>query len=166
MNHWTKEKTDFSDMQRLMSRLIEKVSFLQGLTHKEVEKLLESSEKCTFEAGETIVRQNSTGAFLYVMIAGTVVVLKAPSPSDGKKPPRELARLNAGDCFGEMSLVDRDSRSASIIALAPCVLIRINEMACWKDPHTSAKIFHNIARTLSRRLRTMDEAFVVGRYGD
>lgn len=166
MNHWTKEKTDFSDMQRLMSRLIEKVSFLQGLTHKEVEKLLESSEKCTFEAGEAIVRQGSTGAFLYVMISGSVAVLKAPAPSEGKAAPKELARLEAGDCFGEMSLVDRDSRSASVVALSPCVLIRITEMACWSDPVASAKIFHNIARTLSRRLRAMDEAFVVGRYGD
>jgi CRP-like cAMP-binding protein len=166
MNHWTKEKLDFNDIQRLMARLIEKVSFFQGLTHKEVQKLLESAEKCTFEAGEAIVRQGSTGAFLYVLIEGAVTVLKAPTPSDGKRPPKELARLNAGDCFGEMSLVDRDSRSASVLALSPCVLIRINEMACWNEPVTSAKIFHNIARTLSRRLRAMDEAFVVGRYGD
>ena len=166
MSAWTKEKLSFNDIERLMARLIERVSFFQGLTHKELQTLLESAEKCTFEAGETIVRQGSSGAFLYVIVEGRVSVLKAAPEGSGKHAPRELAQLAAGDCFGEMSLVDRDSRSASVIALTPCVLIRINELACWSHPVSSAKIFHNIARTLSRRLRAMDEAFVVGRYGD
>lgn len=166
MSSWIKEKFEFHDLQRIMQRLIERVSFFQGLTQKELTRLLESAEKCTFEPGETIVRQGSSGAFLYIIVEGRVSVLRGPALTSTPQAPTELAQLAPGDCFGEMSLVDRDSRSASVVALSPCVLLRINERACWHDPTTSAKIFHNIARTLSRRLRTMDEAFVLARQGE
>jgi CRP-like cAMP-binding protein len=77
--------------------------------------------------------------------------------------PTELARLEPGSSFGEMSLVDHDLRSASVIARRSCTLLRMNETACWSQPIVSAKIFRNIARILSSRLRNMDEAYVLSR---
>jgi len=40
------------------------------------------------------------------------------------------------------------------------VLIRIPEGACWKNPVVSAKIFRNISRILSRRLREADRTLL------
>lgn len=159
MTTWMKENFTFQDLQRIMFRLLERVEIFSGLTQQELMELLEAAEKCTFEAGESIVREGSTGSFLYVIIDGRVAVLK--SGQTGRAT--ELAQLEAGDSFGEMSLVDQGARSASVVALAPCILLRLSENACWRHLPGSAKIFRNIARILSHRLRDMDEAFVLGK---
>jgi CRP/FNR family cyclic AMP-dependent transcriptional regulator len=159
MTTWTKENFSFQELQRIMFRLIERVEVFAGMTQQELLQLLEAAEKCTFSAGESILREGSTGSFLYIIIEGRVTVLKSAPSRRGT----ELAQLEAGDSFGEMSLVDQDVRSASVIALTSCLLLRLSQNACWNHPATSAKIYRNIARVLSRRLRDMDEAFVLGR---
>ncbi|MBS1197082.1 MAG: cyclic nucleotide-binding protein [Proteobacteria bacterium] len=163
MGHWIRENFSFQDLQRIMFRLIERVELFNGMTQQELLGLLESSEKCTFEAGETIVREGGTGSFLYVIIEGQVSVMKASKARTGstEKSGTELARLEASDTFGEVSLVDHRERSASVIAIEPCVLLRMSESECWKNPPVSAKIYRNLARIMASRLRDMDEAFVL-----
>lgn len=159
MANWLKENFDFHDVQRIMFKLIERVDAFSGLNQKELLLVLEASEKCTFDPGGTIVREGSSGAFLYIIIEGRVSVLKGTAKGGGT----ELAKLGPGDSFGEISLVDNGVRSASVIALTPCVMLRLEEKECWRIPTVSAKIFHNLARILARRLRDMDEAYVLNR---
>lgn len=156
MAQWIKEQIGFQERQRIMQRLIDRVQIFRGLSGDELMPLLEAAEKCTFEGGDTIVREGSTGAWLYVIIDGRVAVQKSAGG-----PPTELAKLGAGDSFGEMSLVDQELRSASVIAEAPCVLLRLSDAACQKHPTGSAKIYRNIAQVLSRRLREMDDAYIL-----
>lgn len=158
MGQWIKESFTFDDLQRIMFKLIDRVQVFHGLSGDELLRLLEAAEKCSFREGETIVREGSTGAWLYVIIDGSVTVQKTAA---GHRT--ELASLHPGDSFGEMSLVDRELRCASVIAETPCVMLRLGENACWNQPNTSAKIYGNIARVLSRRLRDMDDAYVLAR---
>jgi CRP-like cAMP-binding protein len=159
MSTWTKENFSFQDLQRIMFKLIEHVEVFKGLTQQELLSLLETTDKCNFSAGETIVKQGSVGAFLYVIIEGGVTVTK----STPHVPSIELARLEPGSSFGEMSLVDHELRSASVVARRDCTLLRLKETDCWSQPIVSAKIFRNIARILSSRLRNMDEVYVLSR---
>lgn len=159
MSTWIKENFSFQDLQKIMFKLIEHVEIFKGLTHQELLTLLESADKCTFESGDIIVKQGSSGGFLYVIIEGQVVVTKS-SPTT---PQIELARLEAGSSFGEMSLVDNELRSATVVAKRACTLLRLNENACSSQPIVSAKIFRNIARILSTRLRNMDEIYALSR---
>lgn len=158
MSHWIKEQFSFQDLQRIMFKLLDRVQVFRGMSGDELIHLLEAAEKCTFQPGETIVREGSTGAWLYVIIDGQVTVLKS-----AKGKSAELARLQPGDSFGEMSLIDQQLRSASVIADTACVMLRLSENACWKHPDSSARIYRNIARILSQRLRDMDDAYVIGR---
>lgn len=155
MSNWIKESFSFHDLQRIMFKLLERVELFAGLTQKELLDILESAEKCTFNEGETIVREGSTGAFLYIIIEGRVSVIKQPP---AVREAKELAQLQGGDCFGEMSLVDQQARSATVVALKRCLLLRLSENECWRHPSSSAKIFRNLARVLSQRLRQVDEA--------
>lgn len=162
MGNWIRESFKFHDLQRIMLRLIERVDLFNGLTQQELLGLLESSEKCTFESGEAIVREGSTGAYLYVIIEGRVSVLKSvKGKTSDEKKSAELARLEPGDIFGEISLVDRRERSASVVALEPCVLLRLSESECWRNAPVSAKLYRNLAGIMATRLRDMDEAFVL-----
>lgn len=160
MADWLKESFSFHDLQRIMFKLIEGTDVFAQLTAAELLQLLERAEKCTFDAGDSILRESTIGEFLYVLIEGEVVVRKG----NGQQS-RELARLHPGSSFGEMSLVDHGARSASVVAVEGCVLLRICEADCWRQPTIAAKLFRNIACVVTQRLRQMDEAWLWGNRG-
>lgn len=150
---WVLEDFKFQDLQKLLFRLAERVKAFQGLSPAEIGEVLAHAEKCTFEPGVTIVKEGNVGSHMYVIINGEAAVTKA-----GRRGGVELARLAAADSFGEMALADNETRSASVVALTPCVLVRINDKIVNSRPEVGLKIYRNISRVLSARLRTADEA--------
>ena len=67
--------------------------------------------------------------------------------------PVEIARLAPGDSFGEMSLIDRKPRSASIRAISNCTVLKLRSDALINRPRLAAKLLLNISRLLATRLR-------------
>jgi len=149
---WVREQFTFQDMQRLLFKLAERVKAFQGLAPAEIGDVLASAEKCTFEPGMAIVKEGNVGNYMYVIIEGEASVAKS-----GRKGMVELARLGTTDSFGEMALADNESRSATVTALTPCVLVRMNDNIINSRPEIGVKIYRNIARVLSSRLRSADE---------
>ena len=72
-----------------------------------------------------------------------------------------LCRLQAGDCFGEMALMDLFPRSASVRAAQACTAIELSTAIIFqiyeKDLEQFALMQMNIGREVSRRLRLADE---------
>ena len=73
----------------------------------------------------------------------------------------ELHRLGAGDCFGEMALMDLFPRSASVFAIEDCRAIELAAADLLRlferDAEQFALIQMNIGREVCRRLRATDE---------
>lgn len=149
---WIREQFTFQDLQRLLFRLAEHVKAFQGLTPAEISDLLGTSEKCTFVPGAYIVKEGNVGTHMYIILAGEARVLKS-----GRDGEVELARLGPADSFGEMALADNEARSASVIADSDCVLVRINDHAIHAKPEVGLKVYRNITKVLSARLRAADE---------
>ncbi len=102
-----------------------------------------------FYSGEVIVRQGDTGDSLYIITSGLVKVTKREK--DGTS--QELARLQAGDYFGEMSLLGGQPRSADITAIgetSTVVLFKEDMDAILRDYPSIAVHF---SKVLSKRLR-------------
>lgn len=150
---WIREQFTFHDLQRLLFKLAEHVKAFQGLTPAEISELLAHAEKCTFEPGAAIVRESSSGDYMYVILDGEAIVSKK-----GRDGEIELARLYSADSFGEMALADNDIRSATVTAQSPCTLVRLSDKVMNSRPDIGMKVYRNIARVLSARLRTADEA--------
>lgn len=150
---WIREQFTFHDMQRLLLKLAERVKAFQGLTPGEISELLSRSEKCSFAAGASIVKEGSVGNHMYVILDGEAVVSKK-----GRDGEIELARLSSADSFGEMALADNEARSATVTALSPCVLVRLSDQALNNHPEIGMKVYRNITRVVSARLRSADEA--------
>lgn len=74
----------------------------------------------TFAKGETIIRQGAPGSSMFVVHDGTVSVRVGDD---------EVARLGAGDFFGEMALLTGENRTASVVALGEVVIIEITKEA-------------------------------------
>lgn len=70
----------------------------------------------------------------------------------------QLAVLSENEIFGELSLLDSDTRSASATALTDCVLLRIEQDHFYDVVATNADILKGIMRTLCKRLREQDRA--------
>jgi CRP-like cAMP-binding protein len=106
---------------------------------------------------EVICQEGKPGAELFIVRAGVVEVRK--KQRDGGRETK-LARLGPGDCFGEMSLIDVQSRSASVYAREPTelyVLDNRNLLALYEaDLAGYAFLMQNLCRELSRRLRRSD----------
>ncbi len=149
---WIREQFTFSDLQRLLFKLAEHVKAFQGLTPAEITDLLGSCEKCTFAPGAYIVKEGNVGTHMYIILNGEARVQKS-----GRDGEVELARLTAADSFGEMALADNEARSASVIADTDCVLVRLNDQVINSRPEIGLKVYRNIARVVSARLRAADE---------
>jgi CRP/FNR family transcriptional regulator, cyclic AMP receptor protein len=71
-----------------------------------------------------------------------------------------MSGLEPGDFFGEMTLIEMQNRSATVVAESPTVLHELtarNLYACYKaDIHAYVIVMQNINRELCRRLRRAD----------
>lgn len=150
---WIREQFTFQDLQRLLFKLAEHVKAFQGLTPAEISELLAHAEKCTFAPNVAIVREGSVGNHMYVILEGEAMVSKK-----GRDGEVELARLFSADSFGEMALADKEARSATVTAISPCVMVRLSDLVINSQPEIGMKVYRNIARVLSNRLRSADEA--------
>jgi flavin reductase (DIM6/NTAB) family NADH-FMN oxidoreductase RutF len=82
-------------------------SILGALPPAMRERLLSAGEEHVFESGETVIRQGERGGDAFVILGGYARVVR-----DG----REVARLGAGQFFGEVAMLDGRPRTADVIA--------------------------------------------------
>lgn len=149
MAGWSKESLSNFDLQRLLSRLLETVEIFSGFTQSELADILTGAEKCVFRPRELILTEGSSGTFMYIIIDGEVEISKKLAVGGNKL----LTRLGAGSCFGEMALIDSNVRSATVKSVSRCIMLRLSETEFRKNPSAGAKLYRNVARLLSRRLR-------------
>ena len=93
---------------------------------------------------------------MYVVHAGKLVVSKQGNSGRVIR----MAGLEPGDFFGEMTLIEMQNRSATVVAESPTVLYELtarNLYTCYKaDIHAYVMVLQNINRELCRRLRRAD----------
>jgi CRP/FNR family cyclic AMP-dependent transcriptional regulator len=126
------------------------------LSPAEIEILAELSRPRRFAAGHVIFREGDLGDSLFVLARGAVEVVARREGKD-----RLLAVLEAPEAFGEMSLVDREVRSATVKAKGECVALQLtaeNFAAFRKRSRDGFTLFVvNVARVLSSRLRETNQ---------
>jgi small-conductance mechanosensitive channel/CRP-like cAMP-binding protein len=95
------------------------VPMFASLTDDDRAGLMQIARPVLFSSGEAIVRQGHPGRSLFVITHGEARVTLAGAEGD-------LARLHAGDVFGEMSLLTGEPRNATVVAETDCELLEID----------------------------------------
>ncbi len=97
---------------------------------------------------------------MYVIREGEVDVVRKSSLGNRVG----FVRLGPGECFGEMTLVELQPRSAACVVKKKCVTYSLTNLDLWNlykaDNYAYVIILQNICRMLSRRLRKADSRIV------
>lgn len=142
---------------------MDRVSVLAGsslfdmLSDEELKAIATLADEVRAARGQVLFEEGQLGDALYVLSQGEVEVLGR----DAVGALRSLATLGPQQFFGEMSLIDKEHRSATIRARTDCELLRLSSdhLTAFRRQHRDGFTFIvlNIARMLSARLREANQ---------
>lgn len=146
---------DYSNAAERFASAIENT--FDRLTDKERKLLLDCAKRQHYIDNETIIEEGSELQAIYVLAEGEVRIERQGMTPVDCGTPVEVARLEQGAVFGEMSFVENAGASASVVADGVVVCLRIDSATihtCIQfDPTFAGRFYHSLAATLSRRLR-------------
>lgn len=126
-----------------------------SITREGLRAMIEVFEVSTVPQGTVVIEEGTGGAEAYIVARGELEVKR--SMEDG--PPLTLARLTGGALFGEMALLSRAPRAASVVACRPSILLlgrkdaldavaeREPEVAIELASHCRRRMVQNLVRT-------------------
>ena len=132
------------------------VSLFWDLDKTELGYISDKMVSKKFESGNLIFLEESEGKNLFFVVEGSVKVTRLSK--DGREVI--LAMLNAGDFFGEMSLLDGEARSANVIALEKTEVLSLNRDDFLVVLHDYPKIAIQLLKEMTSRLRKSDRQIV------
>ena len=106
---------------------LRKSPLFQGLSDDELQQLMDMAETVSLRAGDILIKQGEPGDSAYVLISGDFEVQKQSGQSLIKIDVR-----NPGDVVGEMALLSRAPRNATLIAKTDGEVLRIPQEAFEK----------------------------------
>ena len=125
-----------------------RVPLFSRCSQDELRRLARRTSDIRVEPGETLTREGRAGYEFFVVIDGRAEVSR-----NGKR----VAELGAGDFFGELALLDRGLRDATVTAVTPMEVIVLSQgdfdAALEEAPRMTRKLLAGMAR----RLRELDQ---------
>src|SRR6187399_3117247 len=137
--------------------LIEKVLVLKSLNlFKETPEniladLAPLMKEMQYEQGTEIFKEGETGDCMYIIQQGNIKIHKGNTT---------LAILKEKEVFGELSLLDAETRSASASSHTDCVLFRIDQEPFYELIDSRPEVARGFIKMLCKRLRTQNEKSV------
>lgn len=129
--------------------LVKDNPLFRNMTELQIDKVMEKAQEKTFVGGDTIVRQFDKNSELIIVIRGICMVRTFSGET--------VAEVGPGTVLGEVSMVDSEPRSATVIAKGEVLAAVINaddmRTLLEGDIVLKAQFMENIARVLATRLR-------------
>ena|SRR6516164_7997093 len=99
-------------------------------------------------AGTRIVQEGESGNCMYIIFDGKVNI---------HKQNQALAVLGEKDFFGELSLLDTETRSATATAETDCILFRIDQEPFYDMMESRPEVVKGVIKILCRRIRSVNQ---------
>ncbi len=145
--------------------LIRRVPLFAMLTPAQVDSLAANVAKERIKRGANVVEQGKTSNALFLILAGRAHVVM----TDSKAREVIVATLKAGDYIGEMSLIDNEAHSATVVADTQMDVLVLGRDDFTRCVGENAAIASAVMRGLVQRLRNADQKIVslalMGVYG-
>ncbi|MEM9185147.1 MAG: ATP-binding cassette domain-containing protein [Planctomycetota bacterium] len=118
----------------------------KDLTPATLLKISENMGIATADAGETIIRQGDEGDLFYLIDSGEVDVVV-----DRAGQKETVAHLGPGRYFGEVALIEKQKRNASVIATEPCRFFTIDKEVFESVRKASPSLDEEVLQTMANR---------------
>jgi CRP/FNR family transcriptional regulator len=125
------------------------IQLFQFLSDDELQAIWPNVVFREFKKGQTILREQNTNKFMYIIIQGKVKI--SQTSEDGRE--RILSLHNTGEFFGEIALIDGATTPATVSALESSMVAIISRNDFYALLHTQAKVLDNLLHLLCGRLR-------------
>jgi CRP-like cAMP-binding protein len=125
------------------------VDLFTVLTKREIKKIHDTGKEVAFRAGRTIVSEGETGVGFHLILQGKAKV------TVNKKL---RATLGKGDYFGEMAIIDRGTRSATVTADSDVTTLSIASWDFMPVLSENFEMCRKILVELSQRLRRAEKS--------
>src|SRR6185436_19052033 len=130
------------------------IALFGGLQDGTLKRIIAMFQEHRLEPGEEVCKEGDVGRSMFLVRSGEVVVSRATETGRRIK----MVRMGEGEFFGEMTLIDIQKRSATVIVDKPALLYSLDNRDLYRlyqeDVPGYVMVLQNICRELSRRLRT------------
>ncbi len=127
--------------------MLARVGLFASLDDEQRTAIAERAVDVEFEAGRPMVRQGEIGTGLFLIVSGSARVVH-----DG----RDVATLRQGDFFGELSVLDREPRNASVVAVEPTACLAIASWELDRLLEARPQLAIALIRGMAGRLRAVE----------
>ena len=126
---------------------LEQVPLFRDCNPEVLARLAEVTAEFAFPADGPIVQQGQIGNGLYIIVSGGARIVAGSE---------ELARLGAGDFFGELSVIDQRPRAATAFAIGDTVCLALASWDLVAVLEREPVLAMNLLKELAGRLRAAD----------
>ena len=116
------------------------------LSDAQIDSLVKEAHLNYFGRSENVIKEGAEGDSMFVLLRGAARVWVS---KNGSSIP--VATLSAGDCFGEMSLLTGESRTATVQAESDCYVLEIGKPAMAEVIRDSPDCLERLSELLARR---------------
>jgi CRP-like cAMP-binding protein len=131
-----------------VAEVLTKVPLFSGLDRKAMRELESAVREVTFEAGAVVTESGQMGIGFFVVAGGELIV---------KVGGHEVRRLGPGDYFGEMALIDREFRSADVVAASEATCLGFTAWDFRPFAMAHPDVAWALLETMVKRVRQSEE---------
>ena len=125
------------------------VPLFSACSTRDLGKIAKAADRINMVAGTTIITQGTAGKQAFVLLSGSATVKR-----NGKK----IATVQAGAIVGELSLLDRGSRTATVVCDTDCELLVIDARHLFAVIDEVPAMAHKLLAALATRIRDLVRA--------
>ncbi len=133
--------------------LLQDFNLFDDVTDEDLEKIVHVCHKQTFQKGNMILIEEEIGSTFFLILDGKVKISRISD--DGREVI--LSILSDGDFFGEMAIIDGQSRSANVSSLEDTELLTVRRDDFMDLLYAYPQITINLVKELTSRLRRSDQ---------
>lgn len=129
---------------------LSKVPLFGSCSTKDLQKIAKASDEVTLEAGATLTDQGQQGREAFIVVEGTATVKR-----NGKK----VATVGPGAVIGELSLLDRGPRTATVTADTKMTVLVLDQRHFVAVLDEVPAIAHKLLAHLAGKVRDFDRQY-------
>ena len=123
--------------------LIKGTPLFAHCSRKDLQRIGQIADEVDLQAGKVLIREGERGREFFVLVSGEVEV---------RRKGRKIATLGPGSFFGEMALLSKAPRAATVTAVTPIDVLVISDRAFLGLLDKMPKLWLKVARALAERV--------------